>query len=77
MMKSRLQYVSVFRHYKIIPYKIHLHDKIADVYVHNIMDIKPTMRKLILLDIINILVIRNSGLRRKLTVIPKRLQVNC
>jgi hypothetical protein len=42
---------------KIIPYKIHLHDKIADKLMSiNIMDIKPTMRKLILLDIINILV---------------------
>lgn len=51
---------------KIIPYKIHLHDKIAkELMSINIMDIKLTMRKLILLDIINILVLirkqRTSG----------------
>jgi len=41
---------------KIIPHKTHLHDKIAnELMAINIMDIKLTMRKLILLDILNIL----------------------
>lgn len=43
---------------KIIPYKIHLHNKIANRLMSiNIMDVKSTMKKLILLDILNILVL--------------------
>ena len=41
---------------KIVPYKTQLHEKIAnELMAINIMDVKQTMRKLILLDILNIL----------------------
>ena len=43
---------------KIVLYKTNLHNRIANELMSiNIMDVKPTMRKLILLDIINILVL--------------------
>jgi len=43
---------------KIVPYKNHLHDKISQkIMAVNIQNIKETMRKLILLDIINVLII--------------------
>lgn len=43
---------------KIVPYKVHLHNKIVNELMSlNITDVKATMRKLILLDILNILVL--------------------
>ncbi|WP_312813978.1 hypothetical protein [Sedimentibacter sp.] len=44
--------------HNIVPYKSHLHSKIANNLISvNIMDVKETMRKLILLDILEILAI--------------------
>ena len=43
---------------KIVAYRIDLHNKVAcELISIDIMDVKPTMRKLILIDILNILVL--------------------
>lgn len=43
---------------KIVPYRANLHNKIANELMSiDIMDVKPTMRKLVLIDILNILVL--------------------
>lgn len=43
---------------RIVPYKVHLHNKIANRLMSlNIADVKETMRKLVLYDILNVLVL--------------------